>query len=109
MLETALINIERIQLLWDTITAHFDCFANCRCFQLRILSAECFSCLAISILESKDKLCGDKKKLIDLQKKYLQEDIWERLILTSMLNYLSSGYGNTVLTILSTSPGIIQQ
>lgn len=101
MLETAIINLDRIHLIWDVVSAHLDCLANSRFADIRVLAVECFSCLAICILLSKDLRVDGKESV------FWRDRVWERKMWSTVLNYLSSVHADTVHTAMATLPDIL--
>ena len=55
LVETALVNITRIELIWIILVAHFDILANCKVQMLRQLSIDAMLCLILEIFVSKKK------------------------------------------------------
>lgn len=49
LVETALVNISRIELIWKVLVAHFDILANCNIQMLRQLSIEALLCIILDI------------------------------------------------------------
>ena len=49
LVETALVNISRIELVWKILIAHFDILSNCKYQALRQLSLEALLCIILDI------------------------------------------------------------
>lgn len=49
LVETALVNISRIEVVWKVLIAHFDILANCKVQTLRQLSLEALLCIILEV------------------------------------------------------------
>ena len=104
MIETAIINIDRIQLLWEVLSAHLECFANCKYSQLRSLAVDGITCLVINTFLSK---AHSTKSSRDLKDKRWINDEWQVMMLNSLQNCLKSGHLETAYTMIHNLPSVI--
>jgi hypothetical protein len=102
MLETAIINIERIHVIWDSVVVHLDCLANSKFPEIRVLAVECFSCLTTCTLMFKAKGLEGKKESI----RFWSDGIWEKSIWSTVISYLKSNHNDTSYTMLTLLPSI---
>jgi len=102
MIETTIINIDRIQLLWEIVSAHLECLANCKHEQLRALAVDGITCIVINTFLSRANI-----KVMDTNDKHWQKDMWQVTLLNSLLNCLKSGYLNTASTMIHNLPSIV--
>ena len=110
MLETAIVNIDRVHLLWDSVIAHLDCLANCKYPHLRSLAVDCLTCFIINAFFAHAK-CQEDKEAIESPEsyqKFWQKGTWQPRILSPLLNCLKSGYYETVKTTIQNLPNIIE-
>ena len=98
MIETAIINMNRVHVLWDLVTVHLDCLANSKFSPFRVLAIECFSCFVVS-------MSATKKAGIDGQ--FWEDDQWQQKVLSAVLSYLKSPYIETTRTMMNNLPYII--
>lgn len=97
MLETCIINIERIHLLWETVSAHIDCLASSKFYQLRSLALDSLTCLIINVfLAHKGFKCE-----IKLHK-------WQQTILGSLSNIISGEYNDCIKGVSTKLPNVIE-
>jgi len=102
MLETAIINIERIHVIWDAVIVHLDCLANSKFPEIRVLAVEYFSCIATCTLMFKAKGSDEEESM-----KFWTDGTWEKSIWSTTLSYLKSNYKDTSYTMLTLLPCIL--
>lgn len=96
MIETAIVNIDRVHILWDLIIAHIDCLANSKFLLFRTMAMDCFSCFIVGIFTS-----GKSAEI------RLASGDWQRRAFSSVLNYLKSPHTETAGTMMNNLPCIM--
>jgi len=108
MLETTIINIDRIHILWDSVMAHLDCFANCKYPSLRALAVDAISCIILNVFMSSGKVPEESLENKDLYEKFWQKTMWQSKVLTPLLNCLKSSFPETVRNSVHNLPNLIE-
>eukprot|EP00826_Nyctotherus_ovalis_P043426 TRINITY_DN4572_c0_g2_i1.p4 TRINITY_DN4572_c0_g2~~TRINITY_DN4572_c0_g2_i1.p4 ORF type:complete len:110 (+),score=21.21 TRINITY_DN4572_c0_g2_i1:567-896(+) len=96
MIETAIVNIDRVHILWDLIIAHIDCLASSKLLPFRVMAMDCFSYFIISIFTSAKS-----------PEVHFASDDWQRKAFSAVLNYLKSPYAETAGTMMNSLPCIM--
>jgi hypothetical protein len=53
LVETTLVNVSRVEMIWKVLIAHFEILSNCKVQALRQLSLEALLCIILEIFNSK--------------------------------------------------------
>ena len=53
LVETTLVNISRVEMIWKVLIAHFEILSNCKVQALRQLSLEALLCIILEIFNHK--------------------------------------------------------
>jgi hypothetical protein len=59
LVETTLVNVSRVEMIWKVLIAHFEILSNCKVQALRQLSLEALLCIILEIFNSKKEKKGE--------------------------------------------------
>jgi hypothetical protein len=59
LVETTLVNVSRVDMIWKVLIAHFEILSNCKVQALRQLSLEALLCIILEIFNHKKEKKGD--------------------------------------------------
>ncbi len=109
MLETTIINVDRVHILWDAVSAHIDCLANSKFVQLRSLAIDAITCLINNIFLAHEKAeAGEMQSRSDSYRQFWHKNAWQTRVLSPLLNALSSGHTECVRTVMHNLPNILE-
>jgi hypothetical protein len=59
LVETTLVNVSRVEMIWKVLIAHFEILSNCKVQALRQLSLEALLCIILEIFNCKKEKKAD--------------------------------------------------
>jgi hypothetical protein len=59
LVETTLVNVSRVEMIWKVLIAHFEILSNCKVQALRQLSLEALLCIILEIFNHKKEKKGE--------------------------------------------------
>ena len=62
LVETALVNVTRIDNFWKIIVAHFDILSNCQVLAIRLLTVDALQTIILAIFAHKKTIAAQKQE-----------------------------------------------